>query len=151
MSTITKRILYTALLCGWLAFIFLNSASDAAVSQTQSDGVTGFLEALLGVRVNPNFIRKGAHFIEFFLLGLLAALAIPVFRLRPRQTLLPIALAGVFAGLADETVQLFYEGRSAQVSDVWLDYSAYLLAVLLTALFLRLLQKKRARAENTGI
>ena len=46
-------------------------------------------------------------------------------------------LGGVLTALTDETIQLFSEGRSSQVTDVWLD-SAGVLAGILVAIVLLL-------------
>ncbi len=144
-----KKIIYTVILCAWLAFIFLNSASDAVASEAQSDGVLDFFQKLFKISVNPNFLRKSAHFTEFFILGIIAVFYIPVFGRELKRTVFPVAACGVFAGLADETIQLFFEGRSAQVSDVWLDYSAYLLAVLTVFAFLRGKYKRAYKNDKT--
>ena len=63
-----------------------------------------------------------------------------LYRLYSRHPLRHITvpmLGGVLTALTDETIQLFSEGRSSQVTDVWLD-SAGVLAGILVAIVLLL-------------
>ncbi len=67
------------------------------------------------------FVRKMAHFIEFFGLGLLWG---AYGKLRPRP--LPLMwLYGLLVGVLDEAVQYFTPGRSPGFWDVVLDYCGY--------------------------
>ena len=67
------------------------------------------------------FVRKMAHFIEFFGLGFLWAL---YSRVRPRP--LPFAwLYGLLVALADEALQGITPGRAPGLMDVVLDYCGY--------------------------
>ena len=117
-----RRIFWLAVLLLYVCFIYGNSLTPASVSSQES-----------------GFVRKTAHFLEYAGLGILLA-----FNFRPR--------AGAFAGrlrgaleaalvipFVDETIQLFVEGRSGQVSDVWLDLAGALCglfgAVLVHRLF----------------
>ncbi len=139
MKNKKKRPAVRAVLCAadvlWLGFIFSQSMRTAPESSVYSSRLTLFLQWLLqteqSVAELEIVVRKAAHFTEFFLLGALAAATVAVFVL-PEKPLLCFhwnvhaALAGLLPALCDETIQLFYEGRSAQVSDVWLDWSGYL-------------------------
>ena len=50
--------------------------------------------------------------------------------------ILPLLL-GLLTALCDETIQLFVEGRSGQISDVWLDAAGIATGALLIWIFRR--------------
>ncbi len=138
-----KRPAIRACLCAadalWLGFIFSQSMQTAPESTVYSTRLTLFLQWLLqteqSVEELERFVRKAAHFAEFLLLGVLAAATLAAFGLlcdkNRRHWYGHAAAAGFLPALCDETIQLFYEGRSAQVSDVWLDWCGYLCGLAL--------------------
>ena len=81
------------------------------------------------------FIRKMAHFVEYFIFSLLILRAIRGERRGARLgwALAAIALVGGYAAL-DEFHQSFVPGRTASVWDVLLDTSGGVLAQVLVAL-----------------
>ena len=89
----------------------------------------------LAQRLTMHIVRKMAHFCEYTLEGFLLMLCMRVYSRRPLRHITVPMLAGVLTALTDETIQLFSEGRSSQVTDVWLD-SAGVLAGILAALLL---------------
>lgn len=133
------KIIYFAVLLLWLAFIFSNSATNAVESTEQSDGLIAALTRLLskaGIAIdfNSHLIRKLAHFAEFCILGLLAGVFSPLFEKDTKAFFVPTLFFGMTVCLCDETIQLFHAGRSGQISDVWLDFSAFLAGTLLIVL-----------------
>ncbi len=152
----------------WLGLIFGQSLRTAAASSQTSGGLAalvGQLLAALGLGNVPgleHLLRKLAHFGEFFILGALAALTLAAFLPRQRAAASAPALlghpdigwaclAGLLAGLADETLQLTSAGRSAQVSDVWLDWAGYLCGLAALAAFrclFMLLRSKKTAAQD---
>lgn len=110
----------------WIAFIFGQSAQPATVSDKTSDHVLEQVQKVIpNATVTP--LRKSAHLFEFFVLGLLLALTC---RGLGGKTLLPPLAMGLFAALCDETIQIFSNGRSAEVVDVWIDFGGVLLGTL---------------------
>ena len=130
------------LILATLAFIFSNSMESIPESREKSDEflklLTPFLEFFVGEgNVTEYLVRKLAHFMEFFVLGAeLSALC-----LLHRKPLLWAMFAGLLTALTDETIQIFY-ARGSQVQDVWLDFSAVLVAGILAYLLLRLNRQK---------
>ena len=110
------RVLFTLALAGCIWFIFSNSMAVADVSSVSSGRVLQLLQ-------------------EYTLEGFLLMLCMRVYSRRPLRHITVPMLAGVLTALTDETIQLFSEGRSSQVTDVWLD-SAGVLAGILAALLL---------------
>ncbi len=121
-----------------ILFIWGNSVMPASVSSLESNRLyqlilplakplhlEGFLEV---------YIRKVAHFVEYFVLGaLMSAHALLGLRKRARTSLW-VLLAGAAVAVVDESIQLFAEGRSCQVSDMLLDCSGVLAALVLAQL-----------------
>lgn len=133
------RVVFTAALIRRIMFIFRNSLENGAQSSARSQAVMQLVNsALAKVHLGPlseHLIRKLAHFSEFALEGFLLMLCMRVYSRRPLRHITVPMLAGVLTALTDETIQLFSEGRSSQVTDVWLD-SAGVLAGILAALLL---------------
>ena len=137
------RVLFTLALAGCIWFIFSNSMAAADVSSVSSGRVLQLLQAVLrrlgmpglAQRLTMHLVRKLAHFCEYTLEGFLLMLCMRVYSRRPLRHITVPMLAGVLTALTDETIQLFSEGRSSQVTDVWLD-SAGVLAGILAALLL---------------
>ena len=140
---IAGRVLCTRALAGCIWFIFSNSMAVADVSSVSSGRVLQLLQAVLrrlghpalAQRLTMHIVRKMAHFCEYTLEGFLLMLCMRVYSRRPLRHITVPMLAGVLTALTDETIQLFSEGRSSQVTDVWLD-SAGVLAGILAALLL---------------
>ena len=140
---IAGRVVFTLALIGCIAFIFSNSMKIASVSSVSSGRVLQLLQAVLrrlgmpglAQRLTMHIVRKMAHFCEYTLEGFLLMLCMRVYSRRPLRHITVPMLAGVLTALTDETIQLFSQGRSSQVTDVWLD-SAGVLAGILAALLL---------------
>lgn len=141
-----KRKNTVTILLAWLTvltvcFIFSNSMESIPESRERSEGFLGwvkpFLEFFIGQgNATNHVIRKIAHFVEFFALGTeLCTLC-----LLWNKPLLWATFAGLLTALTDETIQIFYE-RGSQVKDVWLDFSAVVLTVLLAVCFRKLKEK----------
>lgn len=122
------RRTFTAAAVLWICFIFSNSLQPAADSAQASGAVLLLLSRLtawLPLTLTDHIVRKCAHFFEFSVLGfLLRGGACP--------PLLPVL--GVLIPCADELLQLFSDGRSAQLSDAVLDCSGVLFGALCFAL-----------------
>ena len=142
---IAGRVIFTFGLIACIAFIFSNSLQIAAASTGSSGRVLTLLRGILqrmghpalAQRLTMHFVRKLAHFCEYLLEGFLLMLCMRVYSRHPLRHVTVPMLGGVLTALADETIQLFSEGRSSQVTDVWLD-SAGVLAGILVAIVLLL-------------
>ena len=140
---IVGRVAFTVALIACIWFIFSNSMAVAEVSSVSSGRVLQLLQAVLrrlghpalAQRLTMHIVRKMAHFCEYTLEGFLLMLCMRVYSRHPLRHITVPMLAGVLTALTDETIQLFSQGRSSQVTDVWLD-SAGVLAGILAALLL---------------
>lgn len=148
-----------------LGFIFGNSLKSPEASSDQSNGVAYLLRPLL----DPNrkmsdeqfshLIRKGAHFTEFCLLGIEAALL--SFFLQKTVTVGGVGLSAFFCLLAaniDEYIQVFTD-RGSQVQDVLLDFCGASTGIALSLVVVSLVtlkiqkskSKVKAEVENKNI
>ena len=140
---IAGRVVFTVALIACIVFIFSNSMAVAAVSEQSSGRVLHLMQAVLrrlghpalAERLTMHIVRKLAHFCEYALEGFLLMLCMRVYSRHPLRHITVPMLGGVLTALTDETIQLFSDGRSGQVTDVWLD-SAGVLAGILAALVL---------------
>ena len=127
---------WIAAFCLMVCFIWGNSLEPASTSGALSGGVLEFLQGCLaGVGLpyewlTDHIVRKMAHFCEYMLEGFLLTLCLRVYTRRfVRHISWPI-LGGLLTALTDETIQMFSDGRSSQITDVWLDFSGVLTGIL---------------------
>lgn len=122
-------VLRTVVFLLWAAYIWGNSLLPGPVSQANSDAVEVWLVDLGGLlsRLSPEhlttFVRKGAHILEYAVLGVLGFRAVSAwidYGKRYARRLLPI-LSSVGVACADELIQTFVPGRAGMVSDVFVD------------------------------
>ena len=121
-------------------------------------------EVLPAVHVPPtyenisHYVRKTAHFTEFFGLGVLTLLTVWFFRPAGKKKLLYLLcpLLCFLTAVSDEAIQLSSEGRGPQWSDVLLDLcgalagilTAFLIALLIRAIRRKIHRKKVLRNES---
>ncbi|ANU13913.1 acetobutylicum phosphotransbutyrylase [Planococcus halocryophilus Or1] len=144
----------------WMAVIFYLSHQPGSASSHLSSGiVTALLSFIDGVAPQLDidiesfhtFIRKNAHFIAYFLLGLLSLNAWRSSGFRgAKQLMLSFGLSVLFA-ITDEVHQLFIEGRSGEVRDVLIDSSGVGLSVLVYVLFSNLWDSKKVNTIKRNI
>lgn len=132
MKETIRLLLRTALIVlmiATVAFIFYQSSlTTDKSSETSESFKENVVEPILpsdtpaGSYVQDN-IRKIAHFVEFFALGMEIAVYVLLFMPKIRFAVLSL-LVGAAVAACDETIQIFSE-RGAQVADVLLDFSGF--------------------------
>ncbi len=113
----------------WILWIFSFSLQPASIS-SEASGFVADLFARLSLPLPESFLRKAAHFFNFFVLGLLLA--------EERRPWYKVMGAVFLVAVSDETLQRFVPGRASQVTDVLLDSAGGATA------YLSLLLKKKA-------
>ena len=129
---------------------FISFASSASFSASNTSPVLGHLLQWLFPNASEQtllflhfVVRKLAHFVEYAILGLLAARALrnsPNFGVRDRWFLISAALVIAYA-LVDEYHQSFVPSRTGSISDSFVDMAGGLSALLVCR---RLLRKESA-------
>lgn len=150
-----RKWLWTAAVLCYIGLIYLNSLTPADLSSRQSGRVLVLVWDLLdtlgldGSRITEHIVRKAAHFTEYTFLGVLLWNCIRSWQFPVQTRVLFHGWAGVLVPLADETLQLFTEGRSGQVSDVWLDIAGICFGTMVTAVLGELRRRRGRRAAGT--
>lgn len=124
-----KRIAWTLVIL-WMALIFYLSHQPATESNELSTGITEIIittvenlipNAEFDISGLHHIVRKNAHFIAYFILGILVINALRVSGVRGyRSMVLALGICVLYA-ISDEVHQLFIPGRSGEVSDVLID------------------------------
>lgn len=129
-----RKFFYLAITVFTTGFIFYHSFQDATTSSNAStqvlDSITNFFTTIgLELDIEELTIRKIAHFVEFFVLGVFLMLTFEAFY----EEILKIVIYPIFLGLLipviDEAIQLKSEGRVAAVEDVLLDFSGSIFGI----------------------
>ena len=128
-----KNIIFLLLFIISTIFIFKNSAKPASESTVQSsffvDWVINNFSMLFKNRdVTTVFIRKLAHFAEFFMQS--SFLSLTVFSEKYHKSVIYILFTGLLTACTDEFIQLFFNGRGSMVSDIFIDFSGTCFSVL---------------------
>jgi VanZ family protein len=129
-----SKIILGILIVAWLCVIWGHSMQPAVVSEDESGKWLEILSKILPFLRGEDgmyYVRKAAHFTEYAILGVLLELEFAHFvKGWLRRFFEPLAFA-LSASFIDETIQLFVEGRSGQVSDMWIDTAGAALAIVI--------------------
>ncbi len=127
-----------------LAFIWGNSILPACVSAGISGSLMRFICSLTSFAstgdVSDGHLRKFAHAFEFACLG---TELIMLVRCNIKKYISSAILFGLTTALIDETIQLFSEGRSSQVKDIWIDMLGFFIGTIITLTALKHIRTKR--------
>jgi len=148
-----RLFLAMALVPGCVAFIWSNSFLSAAESSLRSKVVADFLVGILS-NVLPRGhwilqyvyanVRKIAHAVEFFVLGMGTVFFFVLLRRVNVHTLLHALLIVVVVAVIDETIQSF-TGRGDSVRDVVLDSVSGLAGIALMGIGSALIRNSNRR------
>ena len=124
------RKLYGIAALAFTGFIFYNSSLPAPVSDEISyyfvnlvAGINAFLDKPVPLEEMNHYIRKTAHFTEYFVQSLLLCNAFQTDRADHKNSRGCILFLSLLTAVLDEYIQLFSPGRSGQVTDILLDFS----------------------------
>ena len=124
------RKLYGIAALAFTGFIFYNSSLPAPVSDENSyyfvnliSWINAFLDKPVPLEEMNHYIRKTAHFTEYFVQSLLLCNAFQTDRADHKNSRGCILFLSLLTAVLDEYIQLFSPGRSGQVTDILLDFS----------------------------
>ena len=159
--TDNKRIISRIVTVVWTMVIFGFSLQPGKISDDMSSGfgqwllktfLPGLLEYFEEMPVDQMehfhfLLRKGAHFTEYCILGVLAGLTI-VSVDRIRQKCKELAALGycIFVAFVDETIQRLVPERAGRIADVCLDSFGAAVGIFLLFISIRVIcsnKKKR--------
>ena len=149
MKEVMKKWKWKLLILLYLCFIYGNSLTPAVISSKESGYFLIRIQSLLSEAgmyawwLTEHLVRKAAHFTEYAGLGFLLAMntgagMVPVFSLT--RILKANFTAAFCLPFIDETIQLFVEGRSGQISDVWLDIAGIYMGIMITGCLVKIVQ-----------
>ena len=130
-------------------FIFTNSMQVAEVSSEKSGKIVFLLEklcSLLNLESTENltfYVRKGAHMFEFFLQSCMLSGFFILGGKRYTERVIYVLFAGLFTACVDEFIQLFFDGRSGMIQDVFVDFTGVFAGAAVGLILWRFRQKKR--------
>ena len=149
-----RKVIAFALLCLLITgFIWGNSMRSVERSSAQSAPVADNLRPVLDPTekmekpVFHDYVRKLAHVVEFFALGLAVAgfgITLGAF-IGKRLLSLPVLIV-LFVAVMDEYIQHF-TGRGSLVTDVILDFVSAVAGLLLAWVLCWLISRKKMRKE----
>lgn len=133
-----KAIIFTFITILWTGFIFFNSFMNGTASTKESNFVLEIVYKILGEgSISPALLRKAAHFTEYFILGTLLLKTVWEYKHMIFKVITVPLFFGLFTAVCDETIQLFSEGRSGQVSDILIDFSGVVAGIIITGLIVK--------------
>lgn len=146
-------IVLTILTLLLLFFIFYHSSMNADDSGQESTGVMEFINDFfkklgLGISFTDHIVRKIAHFTEYFVLGALLCCTAFSYTLKLKVSLIFSPIFGLITAVLDELSQKLSVGRSAQVSDVILDFCGVLTAAIVTGFFIYMIFQRRNKRKK---
>lgn len=116
-----------------MALIFCFSSQTAKESASASSGLTYKIATLISLFIKSlsadaillyihGLVRKLAHFVLFFVLGLsVSNTSVRMLDIRVKPMIWASIGFCVFYAITDEIHQMFVPGRAAQISDVFID------------------------------
>ena len=136
-----KAIIFLSLTIALTLFIFMNSLESGEESGKKSDFLVDICLSFLGifgvetdVYILGVFIRKLAHFTEYFVLGLTSSLFLS--QISHKKFILISPIYCLVIAFCDEFVmQMITAGRAPRFTDVLIDFSGVLLAFALVCIF----------------
>ena len=134
-----KKIVYLIVTILVVMFIFYNSIQNGESSSNASTTVLNFINNIInsiGLKFNLEgyFIRKLAHFVEFFIFGVFLMLTFEAFTSKIFSIIgFPMFLS-IFVPVIDEYIQIYSDGRTSSVKDVLLDFFGAIIGIILVSL-----------------
>lgn len=142
------KILFTVITIAFVLFIFSNSLFTGPQSSQRSQFALAIIDMMfhtfhVTAAITEHFIRKLAHFTEYFVYGNLLLITFRMYTKKPAKWI----FAGLFSLLAvpvlDEFLQTFIQGRSGSVSDVLLDFTGGTVGFVLCLLVVFLIDRRK--------
>lgn len=140
------KIINIILLILWMLLIFFFSQDSGVASSKKSDGIAHSIVNIISNITGKNLegsalektldicifiVRKTAHFLEYFILGLLVIRVLKDYNLlNYKLCIIAIILCFMYA-TSDEIHQLFVPNRSGRFIDVLIDTSGSILSIFI--------------------
>lgn len=134
-----KTTIFIILTILWICVIWGHSLMPAVASANESSYFLDLLAAIFPIKdmdLGMTLIRKLAHFTEYAILAILLTVDFHnLVKDKVSKVIFPL-FSGLLTAQIDETIQLFVEGRSGQVTDVWIDFAGVCFAAAITCVIM---------------
>ena len=142
---IKRKTIAKVLICViWLGVIFYNGTRQGETSQKASKEVIKVASTVMniptvstgkfGIKISDvnYYVRKNAHFFQYFILGLFLCSAVRQFKLYKTSEIFLLLFLLLFFPVLDEFIQKFVPGRTSLLLDVIIDFSGGVLAMVIS-------------------
>lgn len=138
--------LNVVLLFLWMGVIFTFSNDSGSVSSNKSDGIADTIVSFISKVSHHDYsdseltqiidncifiVRKSAHFLEYFILGIFILNVIKDYKSLTINWILLALLLCFFYACTDEIHQLFVPDRSGRITDVLIDTLGSLCGIII--------------------
>lgn len=134
-----KTTIFIILTILWVCVIWGHSLMPAVASTEESSFFLDILASIIPISdmdLGMTLIRKLAHFTEYAILAILLTIDFHnLVKDKASKVIFPL-FSGLLTAQIDETIQLFVEGRSGQVTDVWIDFAGVCFAAAITCVIM---------------
>lgn len=134
-----KTTIFIILTILWICVIWGHSLMPASASTEESSFFLDLLASIIPISdmdLGMTLIRKLAHFTEYAILAILLTVDFHnLVKDKVSKVIFPL-FSGLLTAQIDETIQLFVEGRSGQVTDVWIDFAGVCFAAAITCVIM---------------
>ena len=131
-----KKNISLILLILWMIFIFVMSSFNANESSNQSGIIVNFISSIFNIsdtKLLSLIIRKGAHFTEYFILGILSINYV----IKYKKNIIYSYLICILYAISDEIHQIFVSGRSCQITDIFIYSVGSIIGITLIIKFVK--------------
>lgn len=141
------RFFIIVLIACWMNIVFGFSAQTSNQSSSLSLWVASLFSKDVDFQlVLEPYIRKIAHFSEYAIGGSLFFSLFATFKIKEEKQIMFASLLGFLYAITDEFHQLFIEGRSGQIKDIFIDTLGAITGSLVMCLIIKgfkILKEKR--------
>ena len=154
-----KGIIKVLICVIWLGVIFYNGSRPGEVSQKTSKEVIKVASKVISIKTTKidksgiNFydinyyVRKNAHFFQYFIFGILLCNALREFKLYKTSEIFILLFILLFFPVIDELMQKYIPGRTSNIFDIIIDFSGGLLAVLIVNISYKLCKSSSPKLQ----
>lgn len=130
----TKKVMKWLLLILWLGVIFYMSSESGEVSSNTSSKVLNIVESIFpfvknNVELFTMLLRKSAHILEYFILGVLIFEVVKEYCTIRKEIFIISLLIFLLCATLDEIHQLFTFGRAGRIIDVLIDSIGFIFSI----------------------
>ena len=144
---ILRIVLIVFIIC-WMTLVFsFSNANGTSSSRTSYRIAKLFSQNEEVVRQVEHIIRKIAHLLEYALGGFLFYALLLTYKIKPKYQIIIASFLGIFYSITDELHQLFVDGRSGKLIDVFIDSIGVIFGICVLLLIIKICKKESIYAR----